>query len=79
VSISSNNFSKGWTIILLLLNEVLISPLHIDNMLLFALIHKVIPIYMEKGPKTRIVRFLLHIVACDLSLRRDRAMVLLPI
>jgi hypothetical protein len=53
VFISSNNFSEGWAIVLLLLNEVSINPLHIDNMLLFALVHRAIPIYMEKGPKTR--------------------------
>jgi hypothetical protein len=64
---SSNNFSEGWTFVLLLLYEVSISPLHIDNMLLFALVHRVIPICIEKGPKMRIVRFLLHIIVCDLS------------
>jgi hypothetical protein len=45
---SSNNFSKGWTIVLLFLNEVPISPLHIDNMLVFTLVHRAIPIYMKK-------------------------------
>jgi hypothetical protein len=76
---SSNNFSEGWIIVLLFLNEVPINPLHIDNLLLFTLVHRAIPICMEKGPKLRIVRFLLHIIACDLSLRGDRVMVLLPI
>jgi hypothetical protein len=28
---SSNNFNEGWTSVRLLLNEDLISPLHIDN------------------------------------------------
>jgi hypothetical protein len=76
---SSNNFSEGLTIVLLLLNEVPTSPLHIDNMLLFALVHRAIPICMKKGSKMRIVCFLLHIIAYDLSLHCDRAMVLLPI
>jgi hypothetical protein len=34
---------------------------------------------MEKGPKLRIILFLLHIIACDLSLCGNRVMVLLPI
>jgi hypothetical protein len=76
---SSNNFSEGYTIVLLFMNEVLINPVHIDNMLLFALVHRAIPIYMEKGPKSRIVPFLLYIIACDLSLHGDDVMVLLPI
>jgi hypothetical protein len=33
---------------------------------------------MEKGPKTIIIRFILHIIAFELSLFRDRALVLLP-
>jgi hypothetical protein len=75
---SSNNFSEDWTIVLLL-NEVPISPLQIDNRLLFILVHREIPICMEKGPKVRIVLFLLYIISCDLSLFHDCAMVLLPI
>jgi hypothetical protein len=76
---SNNNFSEGWTIVLLFLNEVPISLLHIDNMLLFTLVHRAIPMCMEKGPKSRIVHFLLHIIACNLSLHDDCVMVLLPI
>jgi hypothetical protein len=45
---SCNNFSEGWTIVLLFLNEVSISPLHIDNMLLFTLVQGAIPICMKK-------------------------------
>jgi hypothetical protein len=46
--------------------------------LLFALVHKVIPICMEKSPKMIIILFLLHVIACKLSLFHDHAMVLLP-
>jgi hypothetical protein len=72
---SSNNFSEGWTIVLLLLNEVPISPLHIDNRLLFALVHRVIPICMEKRAKNedRTLPSPHH------SMRVNHAMVLLPI
>jgi hypothetical protein len=65
---SSNNFSECWTIVLLFRNEDPISLLYIDIMLLFTLVHRAIPICMENGSKSRIVHFLLHIIACDLSL-----------
>jgi hypothetical protein len=73
----SNNFSEGQTSALLLLNEGSFSPLHI-NIWFLALVHIAISICMEKGPKTIIIRFILHIIAFELSLFRDRALVLLP-